>query len=334
MCASDFDDVVSVNAWRDVAPSAGDVARFIWYLDSGECEIDATLRDLTGLHDFKGRGPATDFTSRIEPMDWPQVRLAVDEAIAGDGTYAVEFKFNKPTGEVMWLAANGRVAIAEGGERVLIGVNYDVTDKHTELERANLVASEMNHRVKNILAIVSSIFRATARGADDKEGLAVAFLQRLGALTALNDVVLQGGGDAADLQELVDAVLRPVKHATNLSVEVAETKVNRTAAQTIALVIGELMTNAVKYGGLAEEGFGMDLSIFTEDNLLTLRWSERASYQVSAPTKTTGFGMQVLTGISASTFNGRPNLTWRQEGLLFTCEWPLQEMQPSVNAAA
>ena len=318
---STFEGRQIIPSWRDRATSAGQVARFIWYLDTDECEIDEVLRGLTDLHEVQGRRPAAEFTRHIDPGDLPQVMLAVSDAVESGHPYAAEFRFVKPSGEVIWLAAQGEVSTTETGERVLVGVNLDVTAQQIALERANLVAHEMNHRVKNILAIVSSIFRATARGAEDVDALRGAFLTRLDALTALNDVVLRSGGDAADLSTLVASVLRPATQ-DKLRVDIAPMALNGSAAQTVALVLGELMTNAIKYGGLAEKGEGVALQIATDGEVMRLSWIETAGYPVQAPTKTNGFGMKVLTALTAATFSGRPTLTWRPTGLAFTCEWP------------
>lgn len=311
--------------WRSLAVRAGEVGRWIWYIDSGECEIDDTLRAMTGLTDAPARMPVDDFTAYVHGEDRPYISLALEEALAADGTFSVEFRFNRPDGETIWLAGQGQLTKAPDGSQVLVGVNHDVTDTRVSQERSDLVAGEMGHRVKNILTIVLSIFRSTARGATDVEGLATAFTDRINALAALNDLMLSARSKGTSTDALVDAVLRPVEGRA-VSRDVDRFALNDTAAQTLTLVLNELMTNALKHGALASESGSVRLRLEIDGNVLRLIWVEDAAYEVKAPIKTRGFGMQVLSPMTAATFSGRPTFDWRPEGLRFQCEWPADEM--------
>lgn len=316
---------LDANNWHNVAPIAGDVARFIWYIDADECEIDKHARQLTGLHDLVDRQPAGRFIDNIHPADQPYVTMAMRDAISNEGTYSCEFRFRKSDGSLLWLMANGRLATTRSGERVIIGVNQDITDLRQQQERADIVAHEMNHRVKNLLAVVTSVFRASARNSADKTELVAVFEQRLGALAALNSVMMQADQMTTRLTDLVSVILRPVENA-KVTKTLDEVVLNGTAAQTIALLLNELMTNALKYGGLAPDGHGIDLLITSRDNVFRISWKERAGREVREPQGTDGFGMSVLHGMTAATFGGNPQLTWDPSGLQFTCEWPATEM--------
>ncbi|MEL6644818.1 MAG: HWE histidine kinase domain-containing protein [Pseudomonadota bacterium] len=311
--------------WRSLAVRAGEVGRWIWYIDSGDCEIDETLRSMTGLTDAPARLPVDDFTAHVHGDDRPYISLALEEALAADGTFSVEFRFNRPDGQTIWLAGQGQLTKAPDGARVLVGVNYDVTDTRVSQERSDLVAGEMAHRVKNILTIVLSIFRSTARSASDVNALSSAFTERINALAALNDLILSARGKGTSTEALVDAVLRPVDGRA-VHRDVDSFALNDTAAQTLTLVLNELMTNALKHGALASEAGKVRLRLEIEGNVLRLQWHEDAAYEVKAPTKTGGFGMQVLNSMTAATFSGRPTFDWRPEGLRFQCEWPADEM--------
>lgn len=311
--------------WRTLAVRAGEVGRWIWYLDTGDCEIDDTLRKMTGLTEAPARLPVDDFTAHVHGEDRPYISLALEEALATDGTFSVEFRFNRPDGETIWLAGQGQLTKAPDGTRVLVGVNYDITDTRVSQERSDLIAGEMGHRVKNILTIVLSIFRSTARGAADIDALSAAFTERINALAALNDLMLSARGEATFADALVDAVLRPVDGRA-VSRDVDRFALNDTAAQTLTLVLNELMTNALKHGALASDTGQARLRLEIEGNVLRLKWHEEASYEVKAPTKTGGFGMQVLNSMTAATFSGRPTFDWRPGGMRFQCEWPADEM--------
>lgn len=311
--------------WKVLAVRAGDVGRFIWDLDTGQCEIDDTLRTMVGRTDLVGRFEVSDFLRSVHPADRPYISLATDEALAADGTYSVEFRYLKPDGETIWLAGQGQLANDPHGRRVLLGVNYDITDKRISQERAALVAGEMGHRIKNILTIVLSIYRNTARNAADITALSEAFVSRINALAALNDLTLSAQGGAASTVELIEAVLQPLDGRA-VTLEIDEFALNETAAQTMALVVNELMTNALKHGALASDAGSVTVRVEITDDVLRLIWDEDATYEVKAPTKTGGFGMQVLNSMTAATFSGRPTFDWRASGLRFQCDWPAGEM--------
>lgn len=321
MNLGDLDD----DNWHNIAPIAGDIARFIWYLDNDECEIDDHARNLTGLQNLKGRKPASDFTGRIHTADQPYVTMAMRDAVANNAPYACEYRFHKPDGTQLWLLAHGRFVTTRSGERAILGINQDITDLRRRQERADIVAHEMNHRVKNLLAVVTSVFRASARNTTDKAELVTVFEQRLGALASLNSVMMQADQMTTRLTDLVNVILRPVESG-KINKTLDEVVLNGTAAQTIALLLNELMTNALKYGGLAADGKGVDLSITTRDGAFRFSWQEHAGREVREPRGSTGFGMSVLHGMTAATFGGNPRLNWDPTGLHFTCEWPDAEM--------
>jgi two-component sensor histidine kinase len=311
--------------WPTLATDAGAVGRFIWYLDSSECEIDTTLRKMSGVPFRDGRFPVSDFIDHIHFEDQTLVWLAANEALMTGGGYNAEFRLIRPNGSVIWLAGNGRLADHPDDGKVLLGVNYDITEKRNLLERFELVANEMEHRVKNILTMVGSLYRSSAHGAKTVNDLSDAFLPRLRALGALTGLAVRSGHHEFNLESLVEVALNPAT-GRNLTRDIDSCHINESMAQTLALMLNELMTNAMKYGGLASRTGSVQLKISTDDDLLTLIWTEKTDYLVSAPVNPSGFGMDVLTNMSAATFHGRPSFKWRKDGMQFKCVWPLDDV--------
>ncbi|WP_090203826.1 sensor histidine kinase [Yoonia litorea] len=318
--------------WREAATIHGDAARFIWYIDTDTCEIDETLREMTGLSHAVGRVSSQVFLGQISEGDLSFVTLAVKETVETGQPYRAEFRFVRPDGEVIWLAGHGELTETENGERVIVGINYDITQLRKEQERANLVSYEMNHRIKNIFTIVSSLFRASARKTETKEELVDAFEKRLNALTALNSVVMANGNMAASLTRVVETVLAPFNEG-RIRYAIDDLQLNNTTAQTIALVLNELATNAIKYGGLSPQGGGVDLRVTTTDETFRLQWTEDAGRRIEPPAKANGFGMSVLTGMTASTFAGKPEIVWHDTGFAFSCTWPIANVRDESTIA-
>ena len=125
---------------------------------------------------------------------------------------------------------------------------------------------------------------------------------------------------------LAEAVLGPAAAGGRISIDLpAGQELNGTAAQTVTLVLNELMTNAAKYGALAQEGGRVVLSVTADGETFLLSWVETGAGPVREPTKT-GFGMRVLRGMTSATFGGSPTLEWRADGLAFSCRWRAEDM--------
>lgn len=208
------------------------------------------------------------------------------------------------------------------GGQALVGVSYEITEQRKLMQRHELVATEMEHRVKNLLTIVASFYRKTAQTATSVEALSDAFLPRLTALASMNGLAARSGHAEIDLEALVDVALLPVT-GRNITCHIDFCHVNATMAQTLALVLNELMTNAVKYGGLATDAGGVVLEIKAQDDLFSLIWTETAGYPLHKPVLPTGYGIDILNNMTAATFSGRPSFDWRENGLVFKSEWPL-----------
>lgn len=308
--------------WPTLAAEAGRIGRFIWYLKASECEFDLTLQKMMQLGSADGRFPATAFIDHIHFEDQSLVWLALNESLVTGNSFSAEYRFVRPCGEVVWFAAQGSlVDVAEGGQAV-IGVNFDITEQRKLMQRQELIATEMEHRVKNLLTIVASLYRKTAEGAASVQALSDAFLPRLTALASMNGLAVRSGYDEVDLEALVGVALQPVT-GRNITCHIDFCRVNSAMAQTLALVLNELMTNAVKYGGLASDAGGIVLEIKTQDDLFSLIWTETAGYPLRKPVMPAGYGMDILNNVTAATFSGRPSFDWRETGLVFKSEWPL-----------
>ena len=316
-------DLTSETHWADLAPAAGQVGRWVMPLDGGDAVGDATLARLTGLDGMDGRFPPTLFLDRIAPEDRADVEEAIRRAVEDGETYEAVFRFERADGRTIWLEGAGRVAdLGEG--RALLGVNYDVTELREAQARAELVAGEMAHRIKNLFALVQSIHTMAARSADSVDALHDAFAGRLRALAGLNTMTLGDRKMAVALSDLVTAAGGDHVAAGRLRPDLPDPcDLSGSAAQTMVLLLNELMTNAVKHGALRGDDGSIELRVTRDHDSFAFEWAEETGAPVSAPTRD-GFGMRVLTGMTAATHSGRPEVEWGERGLRFRCTWPTE----------
>lgn len=164
-------------------------------------------------------------------------------------------------------------------------------------ERSDLLARELNHRVKNLFAIVQSIVRMTARRESDADILATKIGERINAL-ALAHQVSQGALErpVADLHSLVEATLAPyTQTSARLSLEGPEVEVSGRASQPVGLILHELATNAVKYGAWSNEEGRLAVRWQVEEGperRLLLTWEESGVPPCEAGPE--GFGTQMM----------------------------------------
>lgn len=160
----------------------------------------------------------------------------------------------------------------------------DHIDREIELRR------ELNHRVKNILASVSSIFEMTRRGATSLDAVAEDFGARLNALSKVHSAVFHAEGDSISIAEIADLTFDPYRQmgVSRIEADGPMVMLSRDAGTTLALCLHELATNAIKYGALSrpEGRVRFHWEIKPENGpILSIEWRESGGPPVVAPSR-------------------------------------------------
>lgn len=204
-------------------------------------------------------------------------------------------------------------------------------DVRDHIERETELRRELNHRVKNILASVSSIFQMSRRGAGSLDQLAGDFASRLAALSNVHTAVFEADGDAVDLTRVVDMTFEPYRTSGqhNIVSEGPSVPLLPEAATTLALCLHELATNALKYGALSgrDGRIRLEWRLSHEDGLLTMRWVESGGPPVSEPTRQ-GYGTRYIRAALHSLFGTAPELDFDPEGFRCVVEGPTSYISP------
>ena len=201
----------------------------------------------------------------------------------------------------------------------------DITDRKQAELRATMLAEELQHRVKNTLAMVQAIVRQTLRGSGaDPEALA-AIEARLAALGKSHDMLTRGGWSGSDIRTLVSvAVLPHSDPASNrFVVDGPEVVLSAQVSMSLSLLLHELATNAVKYGALSvpQGVVEVEWKLVARDGSeppetgFELTWTERDGPRVTQP-RQRGFGSKLIEKVLASAFGGTATLEFREAGLV------------------
>ena len=306
-----------------LAIKAAGVALWSWNVDTDRLTLDDRARE---LWDVSAGLEVTfeELSLRIHPADRDRVRAAFAATRAIQGPYETDFRILVGE-EVRWVSARGQGGDADIEGRVMFGIFLDVTGRKQAEEGHELLAGEMSHRVKNLLAIASGLTAITSRSATTTADMARELTQRLSALGRAHDLVrpIPGHeGKAALLGDLLTVLLAPYDDmgafSGRIRVSVPRMGVGEGAATTLALVIHELATNSVKYGALSTVAGTLDVSCASPDDELMVVWTERGGPPVTQPAGLVGYGSKLVIQSMSRQLGGSIDHQWNTEGVCVT----------------
>ena len=306
-----------------LAIAAAGVTLWSWNVDSDELKMDERAFDLWGVA-RSARVTFEDLSAHLHPADRERVRAAFSATRGIVGPYEIDFRIIVEN-EIRWVSARGQGDDAGIRDRVMRGIFINVTGRKQAEEGHELLAGEMSHRVKNLLAIASGLTAITSRSAKTTVEMARELTQRLTALGRAHDLIrpLPGHeGKAALLGDLLTVLLAPYDDlgafSGRIRVSVPRMGVGESSATTLAMVVHELATNSLKYGALSSPNGTLDVSCALPDTEVVIVWTERGGPPVSAPKDVGGFGSQLVTRSMSAQLGGSLHRQWLEEGIIVT----------------
>ncbi len=308
---------------RSLALAAGNMGSWEW-----DSATDRYLWD-EGQYRIFGVDPANfvvapeSIRTRVHPDDWHNLQIGFDQMAKDGHAHQLEFRVLRPDGRVRWCVGSAAATVNDDGRVARVsGVTFDITDRKEAEERQTLLAREVDHRAKNALALVQSILRLTR--AKTLPAYVTSVEGRIKALSRAHAILSQSRWHGADLHGLVDEELAPyrVGHAGRIKTSGLEVLLQPGSAQTLALALHELATNAAKYGALSSESGQLKLSWTLKDGKLGLDWSESGG-PITKPPSAEGFGTRIITASIERQLFGHVAFDWRPEGLRCMISVPL-----------
>ncbi len=305
----------------------------LWLSDAdGRClHLNQQLRSFWGvaperLADF-------DWQTSMHPEDRERIGLTMMDAVIGRQGVTVEGRYLNATGQYRLLSTNAQPRLSGSGEFLgMIGVNVDITQQREAEERLKLLLAELNHRVKNTLAVVQAIahqtFREGGTGGDSRK----AFEGRLVALATAHNLLTQSNWESASLRTIAtDALNSQGVDARRASLDGPHVDLAPKQALALALALHELCTNATKHGALSNDA-GQIVLVWrrTSEQDLNIRWEERGGPPVSPPAKR-GFGSRLIEQSLARDFDASVALDFRPEGVCCTIEAASAGWRPELG---
>jgi two-component sensor histidine kinase len=308
-----------------LAIAAAGVALWSWNVDTDRFTMDERAFELWGVP-LSEYVTFDDLSAHVHPADRDRVKAAFAATRAIVGAYEIDFRIMIGH-EVRWISARGQGNDADIVGRVMHGIFIDVTGRKQAEEGHELLAGEMSHRVKNLLAIAAGLTAITSRSAKTTADMARELTHRLTALGRAHDLVrpLPGQeGKAALLGDLLTVLLAPYDDMGAFSgrvrVSVPRMGVGEQAATTLALVVHELATNSLKYGALSSPTGTLDISCAPHDTEVVVVWTERGGPTVAAPAGEVGYGGKLLNRGMTIQLGGSITFDWSAEGVIVSLQ--------------
>jgi PAS domain S-box-containing protein len=187
-------------------------------------------------------------------------------------------------------------------------------DAAAQIERADVIARELRHRLKNQLAIVGAVAKLLARHTDDAQQLASKLEDKLIALAQAQDLLSMLREAPLDAGEAVEQVMRASGAGERIDIaDIPDARLPDESVQQLALILGELQTNALKHGALRTEEGRVHLSGTLGGEMLTFFWRETCPGQVR-PVDTGGGGFQLIRRLGSSS-GQKPRIGWNANGI-------------------
>lgn len=256
--------------------------------------------------------------------------LPVQRAARGEVVRDFEERILFKDGTALDLLGNATPLYSQAGElRGAVAAFIDITERKAAESREHLLAREVDHRAKNIMAVIQAIVQLT--DAEDIAGFRKAISGRIASLARSHTLLAQNRWDGAELRELIEEELAPYmprrsNAAHRITLSGPQVQLKPVTAQSIALILHELTTNALKHGSLSNDvgqlAIGWQLDAPGPDQRLELRWVESGGPKIAVPGKSS-FGLSLIEITARDQLYGSIEPIWNASGLTVELSIPV-----------
>jgi PAS domain S-box-containing protein len=306
----------------------------IWIRDAATLNMEyvsPAISTIYGVEPETVLGSIERWIDLIVPKDRDDALEHIERARGGESVVH-EFRIQRPTDQaIRWIRDTDFPLLdAHGRVQRIGGIAEDVTEAKRAAHNERLLLAELQHRVRNIFAIVRSIYSRTVEAGGPLEEITDHFRGRLDSLARTQTVVTQSPTGDVDLQNLIREELLSVgvSDSPSLIIKGPDIALPPAEAESIGLAIHELTTNALKYGALKVPGATLEISWkanidYGEIGRLDFSWTEQGVPAISVQPARQGFGTELITEALPYRLGAETSLQFRGGGVRCTISLPL-----------
>lgn len=254
-------------------------------------------------------------------------------ALAEGGLQQAQFSTLTDDDERWWVLSTAP-ALLQDGRPGLLSAGVDVTPQVRQQQHLRVIMRELNHRTKNLLAMIQAIARQSGRGGGSLEDFQARFFERIQALAESHDLLVATEWTGADLESVVRRQLKDetADRPERLSFEGPELTLAPEAAHYLGLALHELYVNALKHGALSADGGRLSVRWERENDDFVLLWTEVGG-PPSAAAPGRGFGRTLLETVAPAALRGKAALRFDEAGVSYRLSAPWSVVEAGSKSA-
>lgn len=231
-------------------------------------------------------------------------------------------------GKYRWFLSRAVPLRADDGSVLCwFGTNTDITEMREAEQRIELLLQEVNHRSKNMLAVIQSLVRRSEPGRPD---FIQRFEQRIRGIAANQDLLVSRAWSSVPVAQMIEAQLRFLNDmGAMVSRKGPDVLLKPSAAEALAMAMHEMATNAIKYGSLGVTAGKVEIrwSIDSEDgrDLFRMSWIEQGGPRPEVPDHS-GFGSRIIVDVPRSKLGAKVKVDFPPQGFTWHLECPLDHV--------
>lgn len=311
----------------DAAPA------MMWQTDQRGASIYRSRR----WQEFTGQPPSQAFgfgwLDAVHPEDRARIGEIILHANAAKQAFHTDYRLLRADGIWRRISDAGNPHFADDGAFLgLVGSAYDDTERKLAEETREFIGRELSHRIKNVFAMISGLVGLSARDHDGSRDFAQTLRDRIAALARAHEFALPStgspGGDHRPhtMTALLRTLLAPYQAEANsarIVITAEDISVGSGAAVTLAMLLHELTTNALKYGALAADTGQIVLRGEVDHDDYLLVWEERGGPAIDGPPSKQGFGTLMVQRAANLQLGASFQYAWERRGLRLTLRIPV-----------
>jgi two-component sensor histidine kinase/integral membrane sensor domain MASE1 len=316
------------NTQLALAVKVGRIGSFAFDIATGKMQVSAGYVAIHGLPEGTHESTRAEWRSRVHADDLPRLLNNLRQDIAERRSdHYCEYRIVLSDAKIRWIEARSLITYdACGCAHRVVGANVDVTERKRAQEHQRVLHAELDHRVKNVLATVSTVAARTMDASTSMHHFVASLDGRIRSMARTHELLSAARWQGISVLELVRRELAPYATKGNTDINGPAVMLKAEAGQAMGMVLHELATNAAKYGALSAQNGRV--SIRWEHRLnghprshLALEWREVGGPSVVAP-ENSGFGTSTIRDLIPYEFGGTVDLAFAPSGVGCRLELP------------
>ncbi|KQT45781.1 hypothetical protein ASG47_12590 [Devosia sp. Leaf420] len=329
----------SEERFRKFADASSDA---LWIRDAKTLAVEfasQAMETVLGISPDAARADARALDAMILPEDRPDVMANVAAIRRGEAVVH-DYRILRPSdGAFRWIRSTGFPLLDNLGQvERIAGFSTDITDARISTEHQAVLLAELQHRVRNIMAVIRSIASRSASTADSVASYQSLLAGRLTALARVQALLTRSTETGTILGTMIEEeVSAHAPQPGQVTLDGPPIELGPKAIEVLTLAIHELTTNAAKYGALAVPHGKLTIrwtqQVRRGTDWLHIDWQESGLTDLSEPRRR-GFGSELIERRIPYELDGTGEMQFSPTGLRCTLEFPLPEKASILDTAS